>query len=211
MDLIELTTVEQSLQDSGVSMTLKDIADKYGKRHADLNRSFSKMVDKVGADVALCNYSYREFTTSEGNSYKTVEMDLKTLVWFIAKFDDKLRLQVINYAFEKLEEDHIKLKESADKLLLAKDRVEKELLKEKSSKLNEFNGYMSVSKLRLVLGLEAGVSELLDVLEDQNIIESETITKTRRVLVSDLYGDVDKGQNPRFTLDEARELFKGVK
>jgi hypothetical protein len=36
---------------------------------------------------------------------KTYKLDIKTLVWFIAKFDANLRASIINYAFEKLQED----------------------------------------------------------------------------------------------------------
>jgi len=211
MELIELTTVEQSLQDSGVVMTLKDIADSTGKKHSNLMRDFMKDLDSLGELIGDAQFEHREFTTKEGNVYKTVEMGLKTALWAVSRFDAKLRMIVVNKAFEKLEEEHKQLEDKTNALLLAKSKVEKELMKEKSSKLNEFNGYMSVSKLKLIMGLETGVTELLDILEDQSIVESETITKVRRVLISDVYGTVDNGKNPRFTLEEAKVLFKDVK
>jgi len=61
---------------------------------------------------------------------KTYRMDLKTLIWFIAKFDANLRLDIVNFAFSKLEESN-------------KIDIDKAIEIAKKPKVYE-NGYMSV-------------------------------------------------------------------
>ena len=104
-ELIALNPTEQFLQNSNITMTLKDVSDKYKKRHSHLTRDLKKMIAEL-SDEELASTNFGQCFYYDDNNVKrmTFELDLKTLVWFIAKFDHSLRLQVINFAFEKLEE-----------------------------------------------------------------------------------------------------------
>ena len=105
-ELIELNETEQFLQDSGVRVTLKQVADKYGKEHFNLMNDFKRMITSLtDLELATLNFQDRKFKTVEGNLYFTFELDLKSLVWFVTKFDHSKRLQVVNFAFEKLKEE----------------------------------------------------------------------------------------------------------
>jgi len=113
-ELIKLNPAEQFLANSNLRINLKEVADKYGKEHGRLVKSFELEISKLNDE----NYKTFNFavasvsTANKSNSskarvqvLKTYEMDIKTLVWFIAKFDANLRANIINYAFEKLEKD----------------------------------------------------------------------------------------------------------
>jgi hypothetical protein len=108
-ELITLNPTEQFLQNSGMTMTLKDIADKYGKRHNDLMDTFklavSKLTDENISYVAVVPVNLE---ITKGNGAKEIissfELDLRTTLWLMTKFDENLRMNVINFAFEKLEE-----------------------------------------------------------------------------------------------------------
>ena len=48
--LLELTNKEQELQGLGVKVTLKEIADKYGKEHKNLKRDFNLMISRLNEE-----------------------------------------------------------------------------------------------------------------------------------------------------------------
>jgi vacuolar-type H+-ATPase subunit I/STV1 len=166
--------------------------------------------------LAITEFGEREFKTKEGNIYPTYELPIKTLIWFIAKFDHNLRHDVVMYAFKKLEEDQKKLIDQTTELISQTKQLEKvkqKLLSEnkdlKASRFNEYEGYRSVTKLSHELDLTIGVSEMLDHLEAIGEIETFTETVQRRRRTEDaLYGDEDSKLNPRYTLSEGRQMFK---
>ena len=62
-ELIELTSTEKFLEKSGFKITLKEVADKYGKLHYNMTRDFHKMISEVSEEnLASLNV--------EGSSYK---------------------------------------------------------------------------------------------------------------------------------------------
>ncbi len=44
-DLIQLTSTESFLQKTGFTMTLKDVADQYGKENGKLVKSFEQQIN----------------------------------------------------------------------------------------------------------------------------------------------------------------------
>jgi hypothetical protein len=135
--LLELTNKEKELQGLGVKVTLKEIADKYGKNHNHLKRDFNLMVSRLSEEeLTVTNFGHREFKTTKGNTYETIEMDFVTTIWFIAKFDESLRLKIVLYAVNKFKEEKNLELEQKDKLL---EDTNKEInqLKEENEKLKE--------------------------------------------------------------------------
>lgn len=117
-ELIRLTPTEQFLANTDMTITLKEIADKYNKRHNDLKSVFNLAVSKLSEE----NLGYVsvvpkkiEIKTGKGRveTINTFALDIRTMLWLITKFDHNLRFHVVNYAFEKLEKEKlIALKEA---------------------------------------------------------------------------------------------------
>jgi len=124
-DLIKLSSQEQFLQDSGFSMTLKEVADgsiinapktKAGDliSNKELVKKFNKMIAELDEDrLGAVNFYPAKYTDSQGKLRPTVSTDLLTMTWFIASYDHKLRLDIVNYAFDKLQKDNKKKLEEA--------------------------------------------------------------------------------------------------
>lgn len=120
-DLIELTPTESFLQNAGFTMTLKDVADEYNKQHSKLVKSFEQQINELTADrFETLDFWVATVDTQTGKGriekLKTYRMNLKTLVWFIAKFDANLRADIVNFAFSKLEETNKQAIEQAVKI-----------------------------------------------------------------------------------------------
>jgi len=109
-ELIKLTPTEQFLQNTNMTITLKEIADKYGKENSKLVKSFEQQIGNLTDDrFESFDFWVDTVATQTGTgriqNLKTYSMNVKTMVWFVAKFDANLRADVINYAFEKLEKE----------------------------------------------------------------------------------------------------------
>jgi hypothetical protein len=109
-ELIELNPTEQFLANQNITMTLKEIADKYGKRHNDLKATFNLAVSKLSEE----NISYvqvvpvKVIVEKNNGAKETINsftLDLRTMLWLMTKFDENMRMNVINFAFEKLERE----------------------------------------------------------------------------------------------------------
>jgi len=104
-ELIVLNPTEQFLQDSNIMMTLKDVADYVRKEHKNVTRDFKKMIAELSDDeVGQLKFELSEYRDASGKLNPTFNMDLKTMLLVMTKYDHSLRLQVINLAFERLEE-----------------------------------------------------------------------------------------------------------
>ena len=130
-DLIELTPTESFLQNAGFTMTLKDVANQYGKENYNLVRDFNSMISTLDEDsLSHLKFEGAKYKDKQNKERPTLVLDFKTLIWFIAKFDHKLRLDIINYAFAQLEETN-------------KQAIEQAVKNAKKPKVYK-NGYMSV-------------------------------------------------------------------
>jgi len=104
--LIKLTSTEKFLQDSGLKLTLKEVANKYDIRHDNAMRDFKKMVATLSDDeLNLLHFEIVKYTDKKGELRPTIEMDFRTTIFFVTKFDHNKRLNVINYAMSKVSED----------------------------------------------------------------------------------------------------------
>lgn len=109
-ELITLNPTEQFLANQNITMTLKDIADKYGKRHNDLKATFNLAVSKLTEEnigyVEVVPVKLKIITANnKQETVNTFELDLRTMLWLMTKFDENMRMNVINFAFEKLKKD----------------------------------------------------------------------------------------------------------
>jgi len=115
-ELITLNPTEQFLANTNMTMTLKDVADNYLTKnktklqHSKIVKSFEIQVSELSADrFDTMDFwvSMVDVQTGKGKieKLKTYGMNLKTMVWFIAKFDADLRADIINFAFEKLQQE----------------------------------------------------------------------------------------------------------
>jgi len=168
--LITLTESEQYLQDANFKMTLKDVADKYGKKHSNLIRDFYIDISQLDDDELLAlHFEQSIFEAKSGkgkiDKYKTLSLDFKTLIWFIARFDSKLRLQIINFAFEKYQE------EQNNKLLEIKSMAEKVRLHE--------DGTTSITGLIQHYGFEEDYQTIKDALTWKGVMDIELKITTR--------------------------------
>lgn len=109
-ELITLNPTEQFLANTNMTMTLKDVADRYDKRHSDLKSTFNLAVSKLSDE----NIGYVqvvpkkvEVKTGKGKVevINTFTLDLRTMLWLMTKFDENMRMNVINFAFEKLQQE----------------------------------------------------------------------------------------------------------
>jgi len=122
--LLELTNKEQELQGLGVKVTLKEIADKYDKNHNHLKRDFNLMVSRLNEEeINLTKFGHIDFTDKRNRKQETIEMDFITTIWFIAKFDESLRLKIVLYAVNKFKEEKTLELEHTHKLLEDKDKL----------------------------------------------------------------------------------------
>lgn len=105
-ELIKLSPTEQFLANTNMSITLKEIADKYNIVHKNSLRDFKKMVLSLKDDeIDRLKFEPISFKDQYNRDQTTLKLDLKTMLWFMSKFDHSLRLQFIDYAFEKLEKE----------------------------------------------------------------------------------------------------------
>ncbi len=105
-ELIELNATEKFLAKQGVTITLKEVADEYNKKNSNLMRDFKKMIASLNDDeLAALRFEGSSYIGEDSTVRPTFNLDLKTMLWFMTKFDHSLRLKVINYAFNKLEEE----------------------------------------------------------------------------------------------------------
>jgi hypothetical protein len=109
-ELIKLNPTEQFLANQNISMTLKDIADRYGKRHNDLKATFNLAISKLSEEnIGYVQVVPKKISIETGKGkieeINTFSLDLRTMLWLMTKFDENMRMNVINYAFEKLEKD----------------------------------------------------------------------------------------------------------
>jgi septal ring factor EnvC (AmiA/AmiB activator) len=135
--LLELTNKEQELQGLGVKVTLKEIANKYSLRHDNLKRDFKLLTSRLNEEERnLLKFEEIDFTDKRNRKQETIEMDFVTTIWFIAKFDESLRLKIVLYAVNKFKEEKNLELEQKDKLL---EDTNKEInqLKEENEKLKE--------------------------------------------------------------------------
>ena len=116
-ELIELTPQEDYLQDRGTRVTLNDVAKgdlgvspktKTGSiiSHKNLLQKFNTMVEALNeSECSQLNFQPAKFRDTQGKARPTIEMDLKTLVWFASSYHHSLRLSIVTYAFDKMKRE----------------------------------------------------------------------------------------------------------
>ena len=203
--LLELTNKEKELQGLGVKVTLKEIADKYGKNHNHLKRDFNLMVSRLSEEEKdLTKFGQISYLDSYNREQETIEMDFVTTIWFIAKFDESLRLKIVLYAVNKFKEEknleleHThKLLEDKDKLLentnkensQLKEEVEKlkEQVKKKQQRFNDYGikDYATVSRFLEEIGEfnYKNRDKLFALLVTKNIIEYEKVCNLKSKII----------------------------
>jgi len=211
-ELIELNGAELAASKLGVTVTLYDLAKVYGKNkskdwHRDLIRAFKKDYNDLPIETKqLVNFSESIIEVHSGKNtirqLTTLDMDVKTAVWFASRFDAKLRMDVINYAFTKLENDHNK---EVKQLESRNTKLNKEIANKMFNETDD--GYMSVSKIKRLLDTDLSVSDIFDILEENGDIETKLVTTKKRVLTS-FNGIEDEGKSPRFKLDYVTRLIE---
>ena len=206
------TTIAELAKD--ISFTLKEVADKYGKRHDHLMRDFKVMVSTLNEkEVSLPKFGESKFIAKTGNNtdkeFTTISMDFKTLIWFIAKFDHALRLQIVNYAFDKLQEDYNKELEVKSKEL---QETSRKLSKLQASKYNDYDdGWSSMSRIVTEGKVNLSVSETLDIMEAQGHCKRTFPTTTKVVpKESSKLCKVASNRGLVFNKEETLKLLKEV-
>jgi predicted transcriptional regulator len=109
-NLIELTGQEIAV--GNVTVTLYAIAKKFGKNHSKALTAFAKDIEKLRPEQLVgCQIVQQQIEVSRGDkggkqSIATYEVDIKTAVWFYTRYDAELRRDIVDYAFDKLKEEH---------------------------------------------------------------------------------------------------------
>jgi len=186
-DLIELTGQEVSLEAAGITFTLKEIADKFSIRHKDLKDQFEKDLNSLSEDkVSERNFRSEKYEVITGKNtkrtYDTYRLGIRETVWVISRFKADLRLQVVDYAFDKLKEEH-----ERDMLLLEKEnkKLEKKVNKLELDKFNDWDEeYTTASRyVKEHPELNITASDLLDMMSDSGLIETKIVTRQVRLPV----------------------------
>jgi len=77
-DLIELTPTESFLQNAGFKMTLKDVADQYGKENKNLVSDFNKMISTLDEErFNELKFQPVKYTDKKGELRPTIEQAVK--------------------------------------------------------------------------------------------------------------------------------------
>jgi hypothetical protein len=107
-DVITLTSEEELV--GNVSITLKEIADRFGKLNKNLVRDLEAMLKDLSVTQSnQLKFEPVEYADKKGEIRKTYSTNLRGMVWFISKFKHALRADVVNYAFNKLEQEQSEL------------------------------------------------------------------------------------------------------
>jgi phage regulator Rha-like protein len=86
-ELITLNPTEQFLANQNITMTLKDVADKYNVEHKNATRDFKKMVTSLSDDeLDTLNFELTSYIDNSNRKQSTFTLDLKTMLWFMTKF-----------------------------------------------------------------------------------------------------------------------------
>ena len=196
--LLELTNKEKELQGLGVKVTLKEIADKYDKNHNHLKRDFNLMVSRLNEEeINLTKFGHIDFTDKRNRKQETIEMDFITTIWFIAKFDESLRLKIVLYAVNKFKEEKNLELEQKDKLLedtnkeinQLKEEVEqlKEQVKKKQQRFRDYGieSHATVSRFLEEIGEfnYKNRDKLFALLVTKNIIEYEKVCNLKSKII----------------------------
>jgi len=123
--MFELTNLEESF--ASESILLKDVCDSFGLRHDNEMESFKKMIKSVNLEETKARknpflknangefsgfkFKFTDVTIRDGLGIKTtlksVQLNFRTLVWFISKKNHLLRLRLVDFVFNKLETERL--------------------------------------------------------------------------------------------------------
>ena len=178
-ELITLTEHEQYLQNADFTMTLKDVADKYGKENYNLVNDFNKMTSSLTEkSFNALTFQGVNYTDKKGELRRTISMDFLTFVWFIAKFDHEIRLQIVSFAFSKYQ------KEQEQKLIEVKKMANMVRIHE--------DGTTSITGLRQHYGFPESYETIKDALTWKGVMDVDIKITTRPTMNSDYQGIVYK-------------------
>jgi hypothetical protein len=198
--LIELSPTEQFLADQGITMTLKDIADKYGKRHSDLKATFNLAISKlseenIGYVTVVPKKIQRETGKGKIETINTFTLDLRTMLWLMTKFDENMRMNVINFAFEKLEKE------------------KKEAVKESRKPIMYDDGHATVRRCIMESFQNEDApkeSDIWTALVWKGFVRTEAKVTVKRVIPDELDGFVGKMKwnTPSFLPETIEKVYK---
>jgi len=148
------------------------------------------------------------YIDKKGEQRPTVSMDMKTMVWFVAKFDHNLRLDVINFAFNKLQEDAQKeisetVEQLNEKLAYQQTLLEAEKGKVKNLEKSKFVDwdaeYSTVSRfLKEEDVRDVSATDILNTLEKHGQVSTVETTAVKRILTDESIGKLSKKQSLLF-------------
>jgi len=130
-ELIKLNSTEQFLQNAGFNMTLKDVADMYGKENNKLVKSFK-------SKIKYTNYNYEIINTTviTGNGavkpIKTIKADANTILWYLGS------VKLLGL-YPKFEQSLIEASTKNIMLIPSSNRVELEFYKHIKDYLDELD------------------------------------------------------------------------
>ena len=97
-ELMKLTPAEQFLANTNMTITLKEIADRYNKRHRNLKSTFNLALSKLSEEnyasirVAPITIPVKSGTGKVGKLDSFI-LDIKTMLWLMTKFDENMRME----------------------------------------------------------------------------------------------------------------------
>jgi hypothetical protein len=195
-NLIELTQTEVALQD--MSFTLKEIAEKFGIRHDNAMRDFRKDFDKLSTnhrEVLTPQIEELKFSLKNNQSYATLKISLPLMLWFSAKYSPELRMNIVNYALTKLDDERKELVLTIQKNEEETKKLQKKIHQISVNKFNKHQDFNTASRLVHELNLNMTASDLLDELTERGVIETTTVTRqVRKPLDDDLTMTGPKGE-----------------
>jgi len=176
-DLIRLTGQEIAV--AHIELTLYDIAKRFGKDkgkdwHRDLVRAFMEDYNRLSTDekLLLGNFSELQIKVSRGNRggtqlIPTIKMNVKMAVWFISRFEPRLRARIVDFAFKQLENDYYKAQKKIQQL--------------EADKFIEYDdGYHSMSRIVKKNFPDLTTTQVFDLLDELGYIETKEYRTIKR-------------------------------
>jgi len=169
-DLIKLTGQEIAV--AHIELTLYDIAKKFGRDHSKMVKAFEEDIKKLTpGELSTLQIGEMIIDTKRGKGAKvkiaTYKVDVKTAVWFAARFDPSLRLKVVNYAFKQLEKDYYKAQKKIQQL--------------EADKFIEYDdGYHSMSRIVKKNFPNLTVTEVFNMLDELGYIDTKEYKTIKR-------------------------------
>jgi len=191
MDLVEFTGQEIALLDKDLNFTLYELSKKYNRDHSKMVRQFESDINKLKPHKqSTLHFGERKITIKTGKNtnqtIKTYSMDIKTAVWFSARFDPSLRVNVVNYAFTKIEDNY---------------KIQQNKVKELETKLKDRPKVVAVNT--------SNVNRKLRHKELMELVEKGYLEHTTRKVVKHNYEVTELGNEIGYFKEDSVIKYKG--